>query len=103
MFRTGVSTSLPEGSRWTHIQTPNGSEVNQLCVGPTGLVWATLLDGRALVRTGVTRENFQGDKWVEVTSPRANLRIIQVTVGTSSAWAVTHDKQIWFRCEIVFN
>lgn len=97
MYRTGVSTNLPEGSRWTHIQTPNGCEVHQLSVGPTGLVWAVLLDGKALVRTGVTRENLQGDNWVKVTSPSTNLRMIQVSVGSSAVWAVTHDKQIWFR------
>lgn len=100
MFRTGVSTSLPEGSRWTHIQTPNSCEVNQLNVGPTGLVWASLIDGRALVRTGVTRENLLGDNWLQVTSPGPSLRIVQVSVGTSAVWAVTHDKQVWFRYKI---
>lgn len=97
MYRTGVCTSLPEGSRWTHIQTPNGCEVNQLSVGPTGLVWAALLDGRGLVRIGLSRENLQGDSWLEVASPGPDLRIIQVSVGTSAVWAITHDKQIWFR------
>ncbi|CAH1183527.1 unnamed protein product [Phaedon cochleariae] len=97
MFRTGVSTRCPEGARWNHIQTPNGHEVGQISVGPTGLVWATLLDGRALARTGVSRDNLQGDAWAEVVSPGSNLRITQVSVGTNSVWAVTQDKQIWFR------
>lgn len=97
MFRTGVCTSLPEGSRWTHVKTPDGYEVQQLSVGPTGLLWASLIDGRALVRIGVARETLQGDSWVEVTSPGSNLRIVQISVGASSVWAVTHDKQVWFR------
>lgn len=97
MFRSGVSTNLPEGSRWTHIPTPNGFEVLQLSIGPTGLVWAVLIDGRALVRAGVTRENLQGEYWVDVNSPVETLKITQVSVGTSAVWAITHDKQIWFR------
>ncbi|CAH1130207.1 unnamed protein product [Ceutorhynchus assimilis] len=97
MFRTNVSTKSPEGARWNHIQVPPGCEVSQLSVGPTGLVWAALLDGRALVRLGVTRDNLQGVSWLEVRSPGDNLRIIQLSVGSYSVWAVTQDKQIWFR------
>lgn len=48
MFRTGVSTTSPEGQKWNAIQTP--SEVCQISVGPTGLVWTALHNGRALVR-----------------------------------------------------
>jgi tectonin beta-propeller repeat-containing protein 1 len=61
MFRTGVSTTAPEGLRWTSITVPPGCEVNQVSVGPTGLVWAVLWNGRALVRAGVTRENPTGN------------------------------------------
>lgn len=50
--RTGVSTTCPEGLRWTPVATPGGCEVAQIAVGPTGLVWACLFDGRAIVRTG---------------------------------------------------
>ncbi|PSN51886.1 Tectonin beta-propeller repeat-containing protein [Blattella germanica] len=57
MFRTGVSTTAPEGLRWTSITVPPGCEVNQISVGPTGLVWAVLWNGRALVRAGVTRDS----------------------------------------------
>lgn len=52
MFRSGVSTTSPEGLRWTAISTPAGCEVAQISCGPTGLVWACLFDGRAIVRTG---------------------------------------------------
>ncbi|XP_018569624.2 tectonin beta-propeller repeat-containing protein isoform X2 [Anoplophora glabripennis] len=97
MFRTGVSTKSPEGARWNHVQVPNGCEVCQISVGPTGLVWAALIDGRALVRIGLTRDNLQGESWVEVQSPSDNLRICQVSVGTCAVWAVTQDKQVWFR------
>lgn len=60
MFRTGVSTTAPEGLRWTSIPVPPGCEVKQISVGPTGLVWAVLWNGRALVRAGVTRESLTG-------------------------------------------
>lgn len=60
MFRTGVSTTSPEGLRWTAIAVPPLCEVNQLSVGPTGLVWALLLDGNVLIRSGVTRDNPTG-------------------------------------------
>ncbi|KAJ8969305.1 hypothetical protein NQ317_016553 [Molorchus minor] len=87
MFRTGVSTKSPEGARWNPIQIPNGCEVAQISVGPTGLLWAALIDGRALIRTGVTRDNLQGETWVEVRSPADNLRICQVSVGICAVWA----------------
>lgn len=60
MFRTGVSTTSPEGLRWTAVPLPQGCEVNQLSVGPTGLVWALLLNGRAIVRCGVSRDSLTG-------------------------------------------
>jgi tectonin beta-propeller repeat-containing protein 1 len=61
MFRTGVGTTAPEGLRWTAIPVPPGCEVNQISIGPTGLVWAVLWNGRALVRAGVTRESLTGN------------------------------------------
>lgn len=97
LFRAGVSTKSPEGVRWVPIQVPLGCEVNQISVGPTGLVWAALLDGRALVRIGVTRDNLQGDNWVEIRGPGDDLRISQLSVGTNSVWVVTQNKQVWFR------
>lgn len=71
--------------------------MHQLSVGPTGLVWAVLLDGRALVRIGVTRDNLCGDSWVEVRGPGDGERLTHLAVGTSSLWAVTHNKQVFFR------
>ncbi|XP_050309364.1 tectonin beta-propeller repeat-containing protein isoform X2 [Anthonomus grandis grandis] len=97
MFRSGVTTKSPEGAKWNYIQTPPGCEVYQISVGPTGLVWAVLLDGRALVRLGVGRDCLEGDTWLEVRSPGDNLRITQLSVGCSSVWAVTQDKQVFFR------
>lgn len=97
MFRCGVSTKSPEGTKWNAISIPLGCEVSQLSVGPTGLVWCALLDGRALVRIGVTRDSFSGESWVEVRGPGENLRITQLSVGSCAVWAVTHDKQVWFR------
>ena len=61
MFRVGVSTTSPEGLRWSSIKLPSGYEVCQVSVGVTGLVWATLQNGKAIVRTGITRENPMGN------------------------------------------
>lgn len=97
MFRVGVSTKSPEGLKWNLVNIPPGCEVNQLNVGATGLLWAALLDGRALVRTGVSRDNLPGDGWVEVKGPGDGLRINHLSVGTNSVWAVTQDRQVWFR------
>lgn len=94
MFRTGVSTKSPEGAKWIYISVPIGCEVSQLSVGPTGLLWASLLDGRALVRLGVTRDSLSGESWVEVRGPVDASRILHLSVGTSAVWAVTQDKQV---------
>ncbi|KAJ9585855.1 hypothetical protein L9F63_020497, partial [Diploptera punctata] len=96
MFRTGVSTTAPEGLRWTSITVPPGCEVNQISVGPTGLVWAVLWNGRALVRTKVTRDSPTGEFWLEVPPPE-DLKLAHVSVGTNAVWAVTRDHRVWFR------
>ncbi|KXJ78881.1 hypothetical protein RP20_CCG003236 [Aedes albopictus] len=97
MFRSGVSTTSPEGLRWTSVTTPSGCEVSQIAVGPTGLVWACLYNGRAIVRTGVTRDALMGATWLEVKPPGTNLKITQVSVGTNAVWCVTNDNHVWFR------
>lgn len=97
MIRTGVSTTSPEGLRWTAIPTPSGCEVSQISVGPTGLVWACLFNGRAIVRSKVTKDNLTGESWLEVKPPGNNLKISQVGVGLNSVWCVTNDNHVWFR------
>lgn len=97
MFRTGVSTTSPEGLRWQAVNAPSGCEVNQISIGPTGLVWAVLWNGRALARTGVTRDSPTGDIWLEIAAPEENLKLIQVSVGTNAVWGVTQDHRVWFR------
>lgn len=114
MFRSGVSTSSPEGLRWTAISTPAGNELTQLSVGPTGLVWGVLFNGCAIVRTGVTRDRLSGESWLDVKPPSSspsntdgnngtsttileNLSISQLSVGTNSVWCVTNDNRVWFR------
>ncbi|XP_011494826.1 PREDICTED: tectonin beta-propeller repeat-containing protein [Ceratosolen solmsi marchali] len=97
MFRVGVSTTSPEGQRWSAIKMPAGNEASQISVGVTGLVWLVLLNGKALIRTGVTRENPMGDKWVEVEPPQSNLRLTQISVGLDAVWAMTHEGSVWFR------
>lgn len=97
MFRSGVTTKSPEGAKWHCVSIPGGCEVGQISVGPSGLVWAALLDGRALVRVGVRREALMGDVWVETRGPSNSLRTMQVCVGVCALWAVTQDKRVWFR------
>ncbi|XP_031840486.2 tectonin beta-propeller repeat-containing peroxin 23 isoform X3 [Nomia melanderi] len=97
MFRVGTSTTCPEGQRWSAIKLANGFEVCQISVGMTGLVWAVLMVGKALVRTGVTRENPMGEDWSEIEPPQKDLKLVQVSVGTDSVWAVTQDGGVWFR------
>ncbi|KMQ88829.1 tectonin beta-propeller repeat-containing [Lasius niger] len=97
MFRVGTSTTCPEGQRWSCIKLANGYEVCQISVGVTGLVWAVLMVGKALIRTGVTRDNPMGEDWSEVEPPQKDLRLVQVSVGTDAVWAVTHDGGVWFR------
>lgn len=50
-----------------------------------------------LARTGIRNDNLIGDKWVEISPPGENLRIIQVSVGTNAVWCVTNDFHVWFR------
>ena len=97
MFRTGISTKSPEGAKWISITVPSGYEIHQLDVGPTGLVWATLSDGRALIRMGVTRDSLSGENWVEIRGPADGIRISHLSLGLCSLWAVTQDKRVWFR------
>lgn len=97
MLRTGVTTTAPEGLRWTAISTPSGCEVSQISVGPTGLVWAVLYNGRVIVRSGVTRDAPTGESWLEVKPPGNGLKISQVSVGTNAVWCVTNDNHVWFR------
>lgn len=73
MFRVGVSTTSPEGQRWSAIKTPNSYEAIQISVGPTGLAWVILTNGKALVRTGVCRENLMGKLSHKSIQPEVNL------------------------------
>ncbi|KAK9712924.1 Integral peroxisomal membrane peroxin [Popillia japonica] len=109
MFRSGVTTKSPEGAKWLCVTIPGGCEVGQISVGPTGLVWAALLDGRALIRVGVTRESLMGDIWVETRGPADNLRTMQISAfgqmvqnisvtGNDQVFAIGgEDRAIYFR------
>lgn len=59
-----MSSTSPEGQRWSAIKLPTGYEVCQISVGVSGLVWAILMNGKAIVRIGVTRENPMGNEYV---------------------------------------
>jgi tectonin beta-propeller repeat-containing protein 1 len=95
MFRSGVSIDCPEGKKWITVLTE--CEISQISVGTYGLVWAACLNGRALVRSGVTRDNPMGKTWLEVKPPGNNLKLVQISVGINSVWAITNDYSVWFR------
>lgn len=57
-YREDVSHPNPEGSAWCPVDTPG--EVAQISCGPHDLLWATLWEGQALVREGVSRNNPRG-------------------------------------------
>ncbi|XP_073983179.1 tectonin beta-propeller repeat-containing peroxin 23 isoform X1 [Rhodnius prolixus] len=97
MWRNGVSIISPEGSRWNAVPMPAGCEVKNISCGATGLVWAVLWSGKALVRTGVSLKTPMGEGWLEVESPDEEVKLIQVSVGVNSVWAVTADRRVWFR------
>ncbi|KAK9512765.1 hypothetical protein O3M35_001118 [Rhynocoris fuscipes] len=97
MWRKGVSSTSPEGSRWNAVPMPPGCEVKNISCGATGLVWAVLWSGKALVRTGVSVTSPMGENWLEVESPDDGVKLSQVSVGINSVWAVTADRRVWFR------
>lgn len=57
-YREDVSHPNPEGSSWSHVDTPG--EVVQISCGPHDLLWVTLWEGQALVREGINRNNPKG-------------------------------------------
>lgn len=66
-------------------------------MGCTGLVWCSLYNGRALVRTGVTRDNLMGTNWLEVKAPEPGAKITCVSVGRNSVWCITNGGKVWWR------
>lgn len=96
MFRTGVSTTSPEGQKWINITIPPNCDVKQISVGATGLVWAMLWSGRCMVRKGVTKDTPTGDSWIEVKSPN-DTKLSIVSVGLNTVWATSSDTKVWFR------
>ncbi|RZF34504.1 hypothetical protein LSTR_LSTR011746 [Laodelphax striatellus] len=100
MWRAGVSVTSPEGTRWTSVPVPQGSEVKSISCGPTGVVWALLWSGRdktlkheIMGKRGLLR----GESWTELGPPEDKLKLSQVSVGSRCVWAVTNDRRVWFR------
>ncbi|KAL4710746.1 hypothetical protein ACJJTC_004391 [Scirpophaga incertulas] len=96
MYRTGVSTTSPEGLKWINISIPPNCDIRQISVGPSGLVWALLWTGRTIVRKGITKDCPTGDGWLEVKSP-TETKLSVITVGYNAVWAVSSDARVWFR------
>ncbi|VVC87415.1 unnamed protein product [Leptidea sinapis] len=96
MYRSGVSTTSPEGLKWINISIPPNCDLKQISVGTTGLVWALLWSGRAIVRKGITKDCPTGEAWLEVKSP-SETKLTVVSVGHNAVWAVSSDTRVWFR------
>lgn len=96
MYRTGVSTTSPEGQKWINISIPPNCDIKQISVGPTGLVWALLWSGRVIIRKGITKDNLTGEAWLEVKSP-TEAKLMSISVGYNASWAVSSDTRVWFR------
>ncbi|KAK7507852.1 hypothetical protein BaRGS_00000817 [Batillaria attramentaria] len=94
--RKGVCRDCPEGKEWVHIPCHSMGIINIAC-GPTGLVWATTWDGHAIVRTHVSRDAVYGLDWEFVPYPEESTRLMQVSVGRNSVWALSRAGQVWFR------
>ncbi|KAK0174364.1 hypothetical protein PV327_010141 [Microctonus hyperodae] len=97
MFRVGVSSTTPEGQRWSAIKFSGTHEVSRVSVGVTGLVWVILANGKTAIRTGVTRDNLMGEDWCELEPPEKDLRLTHISIGLDSVWAVTSNGSVWFR------
>lgn len=96
MYRSGVSTTSPEGLKWMNVSIPPNCDIKQISVGPTGLVWALLWTGRAIVRKGITKDCPTGEAWLEVKSP-TEAKLTVISVGFNAVWAISSDTRVWFR------
>ncbi|XP_038215394.1 tectonin beta-propeller repeat-containing protein [Zerene cesonia] len=96
MYRSGVSTTSPEGLKWINVSIPPNCDIKQISVGPTGLVWALLWSGRAIIRKGITKDSPTGEAWLEVKSPN-EAKLSVISVGHNVVWAVSSDTRVWFR------
>ncbi|XP_072943456.1 tectonin beta-propeller repeat-containing protein [Epargyreus clarus] len=96
MYRSGVSTTSPEGLKWINVSIPPNCDIKQISIGPTGLVWALLWTGRAIIRKGITKDCPTGESWLEVKSP-SETKLSVISVGYNAVWAVSTDTRVWFR------
>lgn len=101
VYRSGISEKCPEGDKWIEIPSPQVS-ITQLSVSPSGIVWGVTWEGVAVVRSGVTCYEPFGTTWEKVASPDVPqelgpCRLLQVSAGLNSVWALTKDGQVWFR------
>ena len=97
MYRNGVNTNWPEGSRWTNVPLPDEYEAQTITVSANGSVWALTSTGVALVRFMITKNVLFGEKWIKVDSPEKHLKLIQICCGKNAAWALTDNGRVWFR------
>lgn len=60
MFRNGVNTECPDGTRWISVPSPKNSEVRSASCSAIGVLWIVLEDGGAAVRYGITSQCLTG-------------------------------------------
>ncbi|XP_071962416.1 tectonin beta-propeller repeat-containing protein 1-like isoform X2 [Antedon mediterranea] len=96
--RHGINKKSPEGIKWVEIPIKDGKGMVQISVGPSGIVWGVTWDGVSVVRIGVSRDHPFGTRW-EYVQPPPDIRICQVTVGSTALWAISTNYKVWFRTE----
>ena len=97
MVRQGVTSQCPQGGGWLNIPTSRGSEVSQVSVARSGLVWAVTWHGSVLVRLGVSLRDPTGTHWGEVGAPGPDQPLSVVSVGRAIVWAVSRTGGVWLR------
>ncbi|XP_050436287.1 tectonin beta-propeller repeat-containing protein [Adelges cooleyi] len=102
-YRKNVNKMFPEGSQWLCVPAKEGSEARYIECSPTGSVWVVMWNGILLVRKGVDAKLPQGRSWVVVASPESDSKIIQLSVGCQTVWAVTNDSRVWIRKDVENN
>lgn len=96
MFRENVTDNNPEGTSWSHIETPE-DDIIQVSVSSVGLVWILSWQGYPYVRLGITGDCLKGVSWIKVSLPDNNIKLLQISLGVNALWAVTRDHKVWFR------
>lgn len=96
LYRSDVSLIHPEGTDWINVPVP-GEQIKSVSCGANKLLWALNYDGEVLIRSGITLDNPIGIEWLKVPLPKPGLQMNRISLGTNVVWALSSDRQLWFR------